>query len=193
MTWEEHVTATYGKDFDEEDLFDSDDMNKFLMSHELNKRLFHAADQDNNTMLNQFEYVAFKHPRFLEATKKIFVESVLNDTDLNRDGKIDLEEFLAENGKTQGDNPDWEIVETDKFQEELDSNRDGFLVGNEIMNWMASNNIEESQEETDHIISECDTNGDSKLSVDEILSNKELWLESDVTDYGQWLARHDEL
>ena len=66
------------------------------------------------------------------------------------------------------------------------------LIDDEIVNWMASDNIEESEEEANHIISECDTDGDEKLSVEEIINNKDLWLESDVTDYGQML-NHEEL
>ncbi|XP_076803700.1 reticulocalbin-2-like [Clavelina lepadiformis] len=199
VTWEEFVSFTYGSDFNEDfEEFkrpDSEAWKSFVESYKHNKKMFEAADQQEPMKsLDKFEYIAFKHPRFTRKTRDVFIDDVLQKSDLNQDGGIDLKEFLAHYQKnSDGEDPDWTIVETDKFKEELDVNHDNLLTGNEIMNWMASDNIEEAREEADHLISECDTNGDSKLTINEILSNKELWMESDATDYGKRLVRiHDE-
>ena len=49
-----------------------------------------------------------------------------------------------------------------------------------------------TEAEAKHLIYESDTNGDSKLSKDEILANYDLFVGSQATDFGEALTRHDE-
>ena len=40
----------------------------------------------------------------------------------------------------------------------------------------------------------CDANSDGRLTVDELLDNHDIWVDSDATEYGQQLKYvHDEL
>jgi len=52
---------------------------------------------------------------------------------------------------------------------------------------------EVTTEEAEHLIAETDSNGDGKLSSDEILAQHELWVGSEATDYGNMLLDKDEL
>jgi len=46
----------------------------------------------------------------------------------------------------------------------------------------------------DHIIEMSDEDGDGLLTVEEVLSNHDLWVDSDATQFGQQLRyAHDEL
>ena len=49
-----------------------------------------------------------------------------------------------------------------------------------------------TEAEAKHLIYESDTDGDSKLSKDEILANYDLFVGSQATDFGEALTRHDE-
>jgi len=199
VTWGEYSSESYGDDFteDSEDFRnpETDEWREFAKDFKRDKALFQAADHDQDGKLDKQEFIHLKHPRMHPATKVVFLEYILSSSDADKDGAISLTEFLGENKKNaDAGDPEWEIVEKDKFNEELDKDRDGLLRGDEVVQWIASNNKEEAAEETDHLIGECDTNGDGKLSVSEVLNNHELWLESDATDYGRHLLqRHDEL
>lgn len=58
----------------------------------------------------------------------------LADKDANNDGKIDLYEFL---GETRIDsNSEWYVVEKNRFENDYDVDKNGFLEGVEITNWL---------------------------------------------------------
>lgn len=85
-------------------------------------------------------------------------------------------------------------MEREKFDAELDVNQDGFLGGDEILQWVAPNNRALAIEEAEHLMDETDVDLDDKLSVEEIVVNHMEWVDSDATDYGrQLLKNHDEL
>ena len=47
---------------------------------------------------------------------------------------------------------------------------------------------------SDHIIDMSDENGDNLISLEEMLGNHDLWVDSDATQFGQQLRwAHDEL
>uniref|UniRef100_H2ZBI9 EF-hand domain-containing protein n=1 Tax=Ciona savignyi TaxID=51511 RepID=H2ZBI9_CIOSA len=198
ITRKEYSSFLYGEDFDiESEQFQglSPDWKNFLKTYNKDTAMFTAADRDNDGSLVLDEYINFKHPQFSPATREVLLADKLSSADLNKDGGIDLDEFLTDSKEhdTHKD-PDWKIVETDKFTEDLDQNKDGVLKGEEIVQWVASDNTHEARDEADHLIEESDQDGDGKLSVDEILNNHALWVDSDATDYGrQLLKNHDEL
>ena len=62
------------------------------------------------------------------------------------------------------------------------------------MHWVSVDNKEASEDEATHLIGECDQDGDEKLSIDEIVDNHLIWIESEATDFGMHLLKsHDEL
>ena len=97
---------------------------------------------------------------------------------------------------TAGGNHDWIATEKDRFTNDYDKNKDGYLDYDEIRAWVLTDNTEEARDEADHLFEETDENKDGKLSEEEFLENVETFVGSSATDYGRQLhyVRHmDEL
>ena len=57
---------------------------------------FDAADIDGNEMLSESEFVLFKNPLKDEAVKIAVIAECLGAVDTDKDGKINLQEYLAD-------------------------------------------------------------------------------------------------
>ena len=186
VTWEEFETDMFGDDFSEQE---TDKKNKLLFKKD--KKLFGVADRNNDAKLELTEYIIFRIPRQDAETRRIVLEDALENYDLDKDGSISLEEFLKESN--DGDDQDIGETDSDRFRDEFDVDNNGFLTGDEIFRWMDPDNTEDAHDEADHLMGECDSNKDDKLSAQEIINNHDLWVESDATDYGKkLLMNHDE-
>ena len=112
--------------------------------------------------------------------------------DKNNDGKIDFQEYVGDRAKDQ--NKDWLMQEKERFDADLDKNKDGFLDDAEILAWVIPDNEEIASDEVNHLFAGADEDVDGVLSVAEILKNHELFVGSEATDYGEHLHRDiDEL
>merc|ERR1711970_101866 len=163
------------------------------------KGRFHAADKDSDGKLTLMEFMAFKNPLKTEDLRELAIEWALRDVDKNADGKISLEEYMSDYLTKPTDNlehynEDFQEEEKHRFQDDFDRNGNGFIDGEELNYWMGPDNTEIAIEETDHIIEMSDEDGDGLLTVNEVLSNHDLWVDSDATQFGQQLRfAHDEL
>lgn len=103
-----------------------------------------------------------------------------------------MEEFLGDYRRdpTANEDPEWILVEKDRFLNDYDKDTDGRLDPQELLAWVVPNNQGIAQEEALHLLDEMDLNSDRKLSEAEILENQDLFLTSEATDYGRQL--HDE-
>lgn len=68
----------------------------------------------------------------------IVLRQTLADKDVNGDGKIDFQEYMGDTARDK--DKEFLITEKDKFDNDFDKNRDGFLTGNEILSWMLPSN-----------------------------------------------------
>lgn len=199
LTWREFLDETYGVDFneDDEELVNpaDEDWNSFANLFRREKEMFAAADGNSDGKLDMQEFLAFKHPNQQPKTGDLLIKHTLEQSDTNGNGQIELDEVMNEYHKGAGEeDPDWAIYEKERFTYELDVNKDGALTGQEILHWVTVNNKEASEDEATHLIGECDVDGDDKLSIDEIVNNHLIWIESEATDFGAHLLKnHDEL
>lgn len=116
--------------------------------------------------------------------------------DKNKDGKLDLEEFLGDYKDPENPDesePDWVKEESERFKNELDKDKDGSLDEDELTAWInPDTDATIIEEEVKHLISQSDDNKDGKLTAEEVMSHHDAFTGSEATDYGQALPK-DEL
>lgn len=196
VSWKEHCGDVYGSECAEKEecftdpVTDEDKAN--AVNYKKDKALYKAADINDDGTLDFSEFVIFKHPRRSEPTSRIVVELKLKQLDKDGDGALTLEEFLAESKDMTTDEKTHELEE-ERFKDELDTDGNGKLDEAEILQWLEPNNVAEARDEADHLMNECDTDNNDLLSVEEIINNHNIWVDSDATDYGRYLLDHDEL
>ncbi|EPY89368.1 reticulocalbin-2-like protein [Camelus ferus] len=184
-------------DFDENTALDDAEEESFRQD----KKRFEKANQDSDPGLNLEEFIAFEHPEEVDYMTEFVIQEALEEHDKNGDGFVSLEEFLGDYRRDPtNEDPEWILVEKDRFLNDYDKDADGRLDPQELLSWVVPNNQGIAQEEIVldcqedkealHLIDEMDLNSDRKLSEAEILENQDLFLTSEATDYGRQL--HDE-
>jgi len=177
-------------DFTKE-IWKSEEYNKM---YNRDKARFDAADIDGDEKLTETEFVLFKNPLKDEAVKTAVIAECLNAVDTDKDGKINLQEYLNDwHVPPNKNDEDFIELETDRFNDEYDRNKDGFLTGDELLFWLSPDNTEIAIDEAEHLIDMCDEDEDEKLTPEEIVENHDLWVDSDATEYGAQLRHYDEL
>ncbi|KAF7627234.1 hypothetical protein Mgra_00009466 [Meloidogyne graminicola] len=193
ITWSEYTQEAFGisaEDDDKKILSDSDDL-KLL---EEDRIYFSAADLDGDLRLNFTEFEAFQNPEHAEHMHDSLIQNTLAEKDTNKDGKIDLSEFMGDlvNEHLKSE---WYLSEQTRFQNEYDKNKDGILEGEELRAWLVPDLWQTAKHEANHLIESADSNKDGKLSIDEVVNAYKLFVGSEVTNYGEHLlsVSHEEL
>lgn len=179
-SWDEYVTNTY----------DSEDSEMELDNEELkdaDRAMWLVADQNRDDLLEGDEWVAFSHPEEHQRMFQVILSQTLKQKDLDNDESISFQEYIGDNAKSN--NMEWLHAEKDKFDNEFDQNKDGKLTGNEIIAWVVPSNQEIAEEEVNHLFASSDDNHDDKLSFDEVVDHHEIFVGSEVTDYGDHLHK----
>jgi len=200
MSWGEVSQESYDIDPDDNDSFskeiedNSDSFREYNKMYNRDKARFDAADIDGDEKLTETEFVLFKNPLKDEAVKTAVIAECLNAVDTDKDGKINLQEYLNDwHVPPNKNDEDFIELETDRFNDEYDRNKDGFLTGDELLFWLSPDNTEIAIDEAEHLIDMCDEDEDEKLTPEEIVENHDLWVDSDATEYGAQLRHYDEL
>ncbi|XP_044306423.1 reticulocalbin-2 [Varanus komodoensis] len=193
VSWEEYNIQMYDRviDFEVDATLEDTEEESFRQLHLKDKKRFERADEDGISGLNLDEFIAFEHPEEAEYMKEFVIQEALEEHDKNGDGFVSLEEFLGDYRRdpTASEEPEWIIVEKDRFKNDYDKDKDGRLNPQELLSWVVPNNEGIAQEEAAHLIEEMDLDGNKKLTEAEILQNQDLFLNSEATDYGRQL--HD--
>lgn len=161
---------------------------------ERDHRRWQKADSDGDEKLTKQEFQAFLHPEDTEYMRDIMVIETLEDMDTDKDGSISLEEYIKDIYKgLPGDNePDWVTQERTLFGVDRDKDGDGFMSFEEVKQWIIPEDFDHSVGEAKHLIAKADLNGDSFLSVEEVVEHYDLFAGSSATQFGEVLTRHDE-
>merc|ERR1711990_40947 len=200
ISWSETSIEAY--DIDPEDKAaikeeletNTDSFREYNKMYNRDRARFDAADIDKDGKLTEGEFLLFKNPLKDENVKQVVIDEALKAVDSNGDGQIDLQEYLNDWHEPPNTNDDDFIeLETDRFNDEYDRNKDGFLIGDELLFWLSPDNTEIAIDEAEHLIDMCDEDEDERLTPDEIVENHDLWVDSDATEYGAQLRHYDEL
>uniref|UniRef100_A0A669DHV1 Calumenin a n=1 Tax=Oreochromis niloticus TaxID=8128 RepID=A0A669DHV1_ORENI len=191
ISWEEYKNVTYGSYLD-----DPPKESEYNYTHMMlrDERRFRVADRNGDLIADKQEFTAFLHPEEHEYMKDVVVQETIEDIDKNGDGFIDLKEYIgdmymSENGEEE---PEWVATERQQFSEFRDKNKDGKMDKEETMDWILPSDYDHAEAEARHLLHESDANQDGKLSKKEILDKHEVFVGSQVTDFGEALLRHDE-
>lgn len=218
VSWDEYIVNTFGEQYlsaangnldhvknddedddiddddddDEDDVDDDLDPDHYLLYIKRDKMRFNLADEDDDMKLNFQEFQAFLHPEEFGHMADVVVEETLEDMDEDKDGKISLNEYVGDfiDGDDEEDQ-DWVDREKKNFKEIKDVNKDGYLDREELAAWVGPQESSYSLEEARHLIDKADANKDGVLSYQEVLESHDLFVGSQVTDFGRIL--HEEL
>ncbi|KAM8927143.1 reticulocalbin-2 [Pelodytes ibericus] len=201
VQWEEYNMQMYDRiiDYDEHTVLEDEEEESFRLIHLKDKKRFDHADRDDVPGLNLIEFTDFEHPEETDHMSEFVIDGALEEHDKDGDGFVSLAEYLGEYTQDPDaiDDPQWVIVEKDRFVNDYDKDGDGKLNPAELLSWIVPNNKGISQEEASHLIEEIDKDEDGRLSEAEILENRDIFLTSEATDYGRQLQDahfyHDEL
>nr|CAD7463063.1 unnamed protein product [Timema tahoe] len=187
VTWGEYVADTYGiresEEEDDEPEFGEDAEDKLINDDRI---MFHAADGNNDGLLDKLEFVKFTHPEEHPEMLPVILEQTLAEKDLDQDGSISFQEYIGQREGRQHDK-EWLVTEKDKFDQELDKDSDGRLNSAEILSWVVPSNDEIAQEEVDHLFASSDDDHNNVLSLNEVLDHHDIFVGSEATDYGDHL------
>ncbi|KAF3854811.1 hypothetical protein F7725_022866 [Dissostichus mawsoni] len=196
VTWEEYNTVAHGQliSFDDSDVLQDPEQESLRHLHLKERRRFDFADVDGTPGLTVTEFLAFTHPSEVDHMADFAIEDVLSEYDTDKDGLISLSEFIGDVRGDEDSPSQWEIEETVRFKDLYDQDKDGKLNRDEQLRWVAPNSYGSAREEALHLIKEMDQDGDGRISEAEVLKNQEIFMNSEVTDYGRQLhVSHDEL
>lgn len=193
ISWDEYRNVTYGSYLDDPQTDTELDYGHMMARDE---RRFKVADRNGDLIADRKEFTAFLHPEDHEHMKDIVVQETLEDIDKNGDGFIDLKEYIgdmytSEENQEEAE-PDWVASERQQFSEFRDKNNDGKMDREETLDWILPADYDHAQAEAKHLLHESDANKDGKLTKEEILDKYDVFVGSQVTDFGEALLRHDE-
>ncbi|XP_046394103.1 calumenin-B-like isoform X1 [Ischnura elegans] len=196
ITWEEYRKLLYSfmDDADANDLDRSDEGPSYRDMLQRDRRRWSVADEDGDDALTRKEFMAFLHPEEMGHMRDIVVLETMEDIDKDKDGKVSLEEYIGDMYRgSEGDTePEWVKSEREQFSKFRDKNGDGVMDKEEVKNWIIPPDFDHAEAEARHLIYESDSDGDQKLTKDEILNKYDLFVGSQATDFGEALSRHDE-
>jgi len=190
VTWDEYKAHEFEdlEGLEEGGITDSSKLEDLSMMEE-DKVLFFAADVNKDGKLDRKEYVAFSHPEdHPHIMRTPVIQSVMKSKDADHDGKLDFQEFIGDRGKDQ--DKDWLVSEKERFDTDLDENKDGILDDNEVYAWLVPDNEDVAKEEADHLFAGTDDDHDDFLSFDEIEAHHDIFTGSEATDFGEHLTSH---
>jgi len=190
VTWDEYKE----EEFDLEDagqneealLEDPDRAEEFNMLQE-DKILFKAADRNDDSKLDKTECLSFSHPEEDPAMYDVVLRQSLSQRDKNGDGFIDFQEYVGERGKDHS--LEWVRAEKERFDADLDKDKDGKMNREEILAWMIPSNEDMAEEEVKHLFAGSDDDVDGQLTFDEVLNHHDVFVGSEATDYGDMLHK----
>lgn len=139
------------------------------------------ADENGDTLLTKPEFKHLLYPdEGHEELQALFIREATEDMDLNKDGRICLDEFMKHMqvlaDEQERNDPGWLSSQHENFGRYLDKDKDGVLDGDEIKNWLVPSKTKKYEVQAKRYLDIGDANEDKKLSYSEILQNYEQYV-----------------
>lgn len=179
VTFDAYVKDTYG-DFDMtkiDNVINADPrLRETRRTYLVDKQKWEFLDKDGDNSLTYDEFRQFLRPEDNDNLRRLEIDSVIKEYDEDKDGKISRSEYLkmteAETGKA------------DELGEELDKNNDGFGDFDEFAHYYLPQTSVAIDEETEHLLKECDTDKNGVCSPEDIVNAYSTFAGSQITDFG---------
>jgi len=140
------------------------------------KQKWAHLDKDGDQVLTYAEFRTFLRPEDDDELRKIEISSIIKEYDDDNDGKISDLEYLQMTEAETG--------QADPLSEEIDTNKDGFGDYEEFARYYLPKSSIAADEETDHLLKECDSDKNGYCTPDEIVKAYSSFAGSQVTDFG---------
>lgn len=196
ISWEEYKNTAFGMVENMDEIHDHHRNLTYSQVIERDHRRFSLADQNSDQLLGKEEFADFLHPHEAPHMRDTVIDETLMDMDKNRDGFVELEEYINDlwpayerDGKEE---PDWLAAEREQFNSHRDKDGDKKLDRKELGDWILPEDFDHAEAEAKHLIYEADFNKDKVLSKAEIMDQQDLFVGSQATDFGDYFVRHDE-
>lgn len=139
------------------------------------------ADENGDTLLTKDEFRHLLHPdEGNEALQNLFISEATEDMDLDKDKRIDLDEFMKHiqvlASEQERTDQDWLTSQRENFGRFLDKNKDGVLDDKEIKDWLVPPKSKKFEAEAKRLLEIGDANKDHSLSTPEVLEHYEQYL-----------------
>jgi len=191
ISWEEHHSENFGEGSVLHE-HHGEDLPRIM---EEDKQLFTKADKDGDGLLDKLEYPRFSHPHEYPEMVDTLIEQTMKRRDGDIDGKLSIDEYLKEEPHTGKElSQEHLVTEKERFEYDLDRDKNGFLEGDELKHWIVPDNDDIANQEVEHLMDNSDDDKDGKLSLHEIVEHHDIFVGSEATDYGEHLHKlKDEL
>lgn len=151
------------------------------------------ADVNEDGELKEDEFLTFQHPEQNRRTLQSFVSDVMEAMDNNGDNLLTLAEYTGLNTpKDQWSKDEEEFFNSKEreFRDMVDSNADGVVEKDELEAHLDPRSEQHAYNEAVHLLKMADANKDKKLSLEEVLSNYEVFAGSPMVNASR--SFHDE-
>ncbi|UJR28512.1 hypothetical protein I4U23_009750 [Adineta vaga] len=187
VAFQSYIRDNYGDlNVDELETMDKSDLRarETRRNYLSDKAKWTHLDEDGDQYLTYEQFQKFLRPENYEDLRKLEINSIIKEYDDDNDGKISNDEYLkmteAESGTAES------------LGEELDTNKDGFGDYEEFARYYLPTLSSTVEEETDHLMKECDADQNGYCTPDEIVKAYTSFAVSQITDFGADLENQKE-
>lgn len=202
LSWNDYVKQAYSgiKDWNQID----QNGHTFQQNIDRDRRKWEIAkERKEGKNIDVEDFSAFLHPEHFPRMHEIYIQELLEDLDTNQDSKISLGEYIADlttdvdENDIRDDDKEWIEHEKEMFSKVRDSDQDGFMDFGEIKQWILPDEIDHADSEAQRLIGLVldRKNGDLEskyIRCDDLVKYHDIFIESSLTDWGEFLLRHRE-